>query len=564
MPKVNLKLSKWLWVIICLMTLTAGSSYLQTGLPQTHDGSNHLARFANYKIAFKEGQIPPRIAPNLMNRYTYPVFNYNYPLANLLSLSFSALKISYEITFKLLGLSFLFLGGVGVVKLIEVIYQLHNQKKPNQIKTNNWGFIFGLGIYYSAVYLFNLIVVRGNIGEIMAYGLWPWMLVSVLTPPKLNLKSILLWTSWWLVHNIMAVFGWPILVIVAFLKHGKNIKVLKDYLLLGIVSLLLSIWFWLPALAELSLVSAGHSQIVSDSPKHLLNISQVLAGTLEYGYSRVGQIDDLSFNLGLIQIIVLVLSMALILSKLIKNQKFEVSDLISLLLLLIVGALVVFQLQLTKIFWIVLKPLQLMQFPWRLSFFILPLLSVLAVFVWQVINGKWLKMLLMLVLLIQFTQMIGFKPSAIMHQPNSYWDAFPESTTTNNENKPQEFEYLLIGDWQPSPYIVNGDGSSSVKFWSGSKHAYDLQLTTPAIIIEPVMLFAGWKTTVNGNEVAYFDSDEVQGRLAYQLPAGEYQVESRFTQRTWPRILGNSLSLLTAIGLLIYIRFKKIKNRNYG
>ena len=31
----------------------------------SHDGSTHTARIANYYLALKEGQIPPRLAPNL-------------------------------------------------------------------------------------------------------------------------------------------------------------------------------------------------------------------------------------------------------------------------------------------------------------------------------------------------------------------------------------------------------------------------------------------------------------------------------------------------------------------
>ncbi len=79
--------------------------YLNDKFPYTHDGENHLARFANYKLAVKQGQIPPRFAPNLVNRYGYPVFNYNYPLANLASLPLSLFKLNYELSFKIIALA---------------------------------------------------------------------------------------------------------------------------------------------------------------------------------------------------------------------------------------------------------------------------------------------------------------------------------------------------------------------------------------------------------------------------------------------------------------------------
>jgi hypothetical protein len=61
------------WVIIAVVAiLTTGRVYLSSEFPYTHDGENHLARFANYKLALKQGQFPPRLAPNLLNGYSYP------------------------------------------------------------------------------------------------------------------------------------------------------------------------------------------------------------------------------------------------------------------------------------------------------------------------------------------------------------------------------------------------------------------------------------------------------------------------------------------------------------
>lgn len=90
-------------IVIALgLSLLLTRVYLHPGIPYTHDGQNHVARFANYWSAIKEGQIPPRIAPHLFNHYGYPVFNYNYPLANILAVPLLALKLHPEVVFKLL------------------------------------------------------------------------------------------------------------------------------------------------------------------------------------------------------------------------------------------------------------------------------------------------------------------------------------------------------------------------------------------------------------------------------------------------------------------------------
>ena len=147
-----------------ILTLIVIKPYFQAGFPYTHDGENHLARFANYKIAIREGQIPPRFAPNLMNHYGYPAFNYNYPLANILSLPFSFLKINYEITFKLLAAGFIFIGLTGVYHWL------------NKLKAPYKAMLFGTAIYATSPFIWTTVLFRGNIGEIMAWGLFPWLL----------------------------------------------------------------------------------------------------------------------------------------------------------------------------------------------------------------------------------------------------------------------------------------------------------------------------------------------------------------------------------------------------
>ena len=130
-----------------------------------------------------------------------------------------------------------------------------------------------------------------------------------------------------------------------------------------------------------------------------------------------------------------------------------------------------------------------------------------------------------------------------MGVPEQY-DLFPQSTSTLNENLPKGFTYLLIGDWQPAPSALVGEFTANVADWTGSRRYYHLNVTQDALVVEPTMYFPGWETTINGELIEYVDVSEAEGRLGYRLPAGEYEVETRFTQNTWPRMVGNSLSVL--------------------
>ena len=124
---------------------------------------------------------------------------------------------------------------------------------------------------------------------------------------------------------------------------------------------------------------------------------------------------------------------------------------------------------------------------------------------------------------------------------------------------------------QPSPEIIEGDGAIIVDKWRGSKRTYRLNLNSDSLIIEPTAYFPGWQTKVKNvssdnqswQMIEHVDNKLIAGRLAYRLPAGNYLVESRFTQKTWPRIVGNGLSLFSFLLLIFfYVWFlKKEKNK---
>src|SRR5258708_7660284 len=102
LAKLYKKRTFFFLILIVVLSVYITRVYFHAGVPYTHDGENHLARFANYILAVRERQIPPRFAPNLFDHYGYPVFNYNYPLANIFSVPFSYLHVHYEVTFKIL------------------------------------------------------------------------------------------------------------------------------------------------------------------------------------------------------------------------------------------------------------------------------------------------------------------------------------------------------------------------------------------------------------------------------------------------------------------------------
>lgn len=481
--------------------------YLKTGFPYTHDGMNHLARFANYKIALKEGQLPPRFAPNLYNRYGYPVFNYNYPLANILSLPFSAIGLNYETTFKILV----------VLALIAMMVGSAHWLKSLKM-SQSW--LFSLAIFCLNPFLINLIYFRGNIGEIFALCLLPSLFASIeyLKSKTFNNQSLLLivlvFSAFLLSHNIAVLFAMPLLLTCAFFKFKNNFSLWKKLGLVFLASIGFSLWFWLPALMEKSLVTLDNVSLSSDFAKHFPSLSQLLFAPLQFGFSYLGKIDTLSFALGLVQLLIL-LVLLITFIKQSASKKANYSSVVFYLFLALIS--IILQLSFTQIVWQHLPLSSYIQYPWRLSMFLAVLLIPLSANFF--IEQKKFLPIIYFFMILQTVNLLKLKPVDFFHQTVVDYDAFSQSTSTLNENRVQGFEYQDFADWQPTAQIMSGEGKVIVGYWRGSSRSYQLQLQTEATIVEPTMKFLGWQTWANGNKLVYYDDEQIAGRLAYQLPA---------------------------------------------
>lgn len=529
--------------LILFFTLLVTKEYLHAEFPYTHDGENHLARFANYKIALKEGQLPPRLAPNLLNHYGYPVFNYNYPLANILSLPFSFLKFNYQTSFKIILFATLVFAGFGVVKWLGSFSQIDKKSKLT--------LGFGLGVYYSSYYLFNILLFRGNIGEVLAFAIFPWILYW-LKKPKFSPIYILIWTAFLLSHNIMAVFAGLVCVALWLSERKTHYKLLKKEVLFFSLVLGVTSWFWLPAIWELDLVAAGHSGLVTAASMHFTTLKQLLFSPLQFGFSYPGSVDTLGFSLGVIQLMV-IFAFGLSLFFKSKHQPTgQIKIFFGLVLLTIL-----LQLSISLPIWHIFSILNLLQFPWRLSFLTSILMLPLATWIFSHF-GKFGKLGLLLVLVTQIVFLSRLRPVDRFDKERVEYDLWPQTTSTQNENLPLSFKYQDFADWQPTAKIFQGDGEVEVQQWQGSSRQYLLELTQTSLVIEPTAYFLGWQTWATNLDkgqklkLQYLDNENIQGRLAYELPAGLWLIQTKFTQDTPARKIGNSLSLLALFGVILY------------
>ena len=366
-------------MLLLVLTLVATHTYLQPGFPVTHDGENHLARFANYKVAIREGQFPPRFAPNLMNHYGYPVFNYNYPLANILSLPFSLIKVHYEVTFKVLMVLIVCFGLIGVYGWLRSLFFSRGAARLGMI-------LFGL-----SPFLTQILNVRGNIGELSAFCLIPWILWSIESSgsrrfvdrsvPLKNFVMNFIWpvsllTAFLLSHNVTVLFGLPMIVIYGLLRFGKRWQKWVRFVAWLGLSIGLSLWFWLPAVMEQNLVVVAQADLVKQFLTQFATFAELLFAPTQFGFSYPGSIDGLSFRLGLMELI-LVIGAIIVLFKgqflrTLRSKKVDLIDQPNLIVLLsaVVSILIfVCNLSFSTPLWQLIPLAKFIQFPWRLHLF---------------------------------------------------------------------------------------------------------------------------------------------------------------------------------------------------
>ena len=543
-PRVSL--DRFLPVLLCfLLALVSCRVYLQTGVPITHDGENHLARFANYKVALREGQILPRFAPNLFHRYGYPVFNYNYPLPNLLSVPFSIIKTPYQLTFKVIVTAATTLILFGVWQWLRLL-----GFRP-------WARVLAVTSIAVSPYLLQTVIYRGSIGEVLALAGMAWWLVWVekvrragsVTTEKTRsfpggwiqfvFSTQTLWGGvllgiFFLSHNVLVLFGTPLLVLVAAWRLWTTKHSLLKVLGAILIGLGLSVWFWIPALAEQSEVVVSGSSLASQYLQQFPTFHQLLVGSLQFGYSYTGAVDSLSFALGWGQWVAVACVAGWSLAALWGQQRARKAiDQVVIIFFLVSLGLILLQLSVTTPAWQAVPLARFIQFPWRLG----------------AKGVRWQGALLSLALCLQLVLGLRMTPIGYLHKQPIEYELFEQSTTTSNENLPRSFTFQNFADWQPTAVIEAGEGSISVHTWKGSRRTYSVSAETPVVVVEPTMYFPGWETTVtSGNSfrlAPYMNNEEIGGRIAYQLDPGTYEVRTEFTQFTPPRIIGNTISTFT-------------------
>ncbi|OGD08706.1 hypothetical protein A2397_04065 [Candidatus Amesbacteria bacterium RIFOXYB1_FULL_44_23] len=533
-------------LVVLLLTLPAFAWLIQPGYFPMHDDLQ-TTRLMEMEKCFRDGQIPCRWVLDLGYGFGYPLFNFYPPLPYLVGLPFRFMGLAYIDAIKIVGI-------LGFVLCALNMYLL-----GRQLWGKKGGIISSLVYTYAPYHSVDLYV-RGAMNEFWAMAFFPAIFYSSYRLIKTqSFRYVLLLalsiSGLMLSHNLMLLIFAPVAVVwgLFWLFKFKKLSAIIPLAISVFWGFGLSAFFTLPVLfeqkfAHVETLTIGYFNFLA----HFLDLRQILFRiNWGYGESILGSGDTMSFALGYLQWIIpgLVL-LSLLFSKKLREHKL----LIFTLIIFTLGALFFSHSKSTP-FWLKFKPLQFLQFPWRLL--------TVAVFSASLVSGaigkthtlKWLSGLFVLILLL----------NANYFRPRTWYVTMTDQEKFSGKSWVWQitgsiFDYLPI--WAPMPPadpaggdlgITSGLGEYQTLNKKTNYQSYRLNIVSDEAIAEiQTFYFPGWRVWLDGREVSVDPTrDPLLGRMQVDVSAGSHLLEARFTD-TPVRILGNVLSAVSWLTIILF------------
>lgn len=550
----------WPIVIVVLLGLLAGRTLLGPGYFNMHDDLQMMRQLEMEKC-FLDLQIPCRWVPDMGYGFGFPLFNFYPPLPYLVG----------EI-FRLVGFSF-----VTSVKLLFVLAFVASGLTMYFLAREFFGKVGGLissAFYIWAPYHAVDVYVRGAMNEAWALIWFPlilWSAYRAIVDKSANKWLILLSLSFFGLftsHNLMVLIFTPFfgLWCLGWIVKEKAYKKIVPLFLAGLLSFGLAAFFTLPVIFESGLVHTGTLvEGYYEYVAHFATIKQLLFSRFwGYGPSVWLEGDGMSFQIGQIHWILTLVVIVLAVGRFIKNRRLDDASLI-VIFFFIIGWFSAFMAHSRSTFiWNSIAPLKFVQFPWRFLTLVILSFSLVAGYL-----AKLSKLSIALVVILILFNWNYFLPEhgklgALtdkekfsgaaweLQQTAGIYDYLPNDA----KEAPKEPRKTLAD-------IVGGVGEV-IEEKSGTNWAsFGVNLASEGVVRINIFKFAGWKVFVDGGLVRSSIDNDNWGRMHINVPQGEHKITARMYD-TWPRTIGNIISLGSWLFLAIYFLGRiRIKTDKY-
>ncbi|MBI5620462.1 hypothetical protein HY949_01655 [Candidatus Gottesmanbacteria bacterium] len=514
------------------------------GFLPTHDGEYHLIRFYEFSRMLTAGNFFPRWAPGLNSGYGVPLFNFFYPLPNYIGSLFHFLGWSLADSFRLT---------MAVGYMLAIIASYYWLKRLYGVFPAVIGSIIGAFTPYWFVDIF----VRGSVGEVLALGFVFMVLASIAYKKKtllaLSVAAIIL------SHNIMAMIFLPVFFLYAWITD-------KSMLRWVIVGIILTLYFWAPALMERGYVTGLNTVNYKD---HFPELAQLLIPSWGTGFSGPGYaLDEMSYQIGIVPMTVAMVALGLLLIRKSSRrttgfsvQKDEIpgqarNDKAALLLFLIIlGISFILMLEISLPVWERIPLLTNLQYPWRLLSEVVVATPFLTVTLFY--RLRWRPVFIGVAIVTVVLSFSYTKPVLYVPRPDEYYLSKREFTDgTSSLGNGFSTRWMSWQPQRPAKRIEVASGTGSVRIQKEGLTMVEGNVDTEhgVVVRANIAYYPGWRVVVDGRDESAI-SDE-KGMISTTLGPGMHTITVYFSE-TPLRFTADIVSLLSLFWLFYSTILKK-------
>ena len=565
-------------VVLFIASFWSWKPLLASGFFTIHD-NQQIARLFELNKALLAGQFPVRWVPDLGFSFGYPLFNFYPPLIYYLG----------ELFHLLLGTGFIY-----SIKIVWFVALVGSGIAMYFLAKEYFGRAGGLVaamFYVYAPYHAVDAYVRGSLAELFSFVWLPLILLAlykIVTLPisydRWILASGILLGLLMITHNLIflpfvGISALWYFALVLIYRRNEPVRYTLYFILYTALCFALSAFFWLPALAEkqFTLVDQLLIKNLASYQIHFVCPQQLWNSPWGFGGSTAGCLDGLSFKLGKLHILAAIASFGAVAYLWLKaHKKLALVILISYFLFFISLFMTT---DYSKILWDNFPPLWYLQFPWRFLEFATLFAALIAGSILALVKNIPLKILVTITLIsaILYIEAKNFVPQTHLFTDTDDQETYDEQikgviSSTSFEYLPKEVATRVtdLGTvWvdidrskiPPRKYqVLSGNLQSTEEIFLPHRFKLTGQFTNETTIQINVANFPGWEVWLDGSEARIKDNN-AHKLITTKVPPGNQTLTGQFTN-TWPRALGNTISIIALIALALYFGKYGIRGRS--
>jgi len=558
------------YLILILLLFFALAPLFHSGFFTMHD-DEQVGRLYDLNQALQSGQFPVRIIQDLGFGYGYTLFNYYPPFIYYLAEIFVLLGFGYIAAIKIMI-------GLGFIFSAFFMYLFSRQY------LSKYGALVAAVAYSYAPYHSVDVYVRGALPEFWSFVFVPAIFWSLKKLFDKNTSLYVLITAFMisgliLTHNLVAMMSGMFIAIyfIFLLVQSQKKKIFFfQFLISGILGLLISTSFWLPSFLERDTTMINLlTKELADYKIHFVYLRQLWNSPWGYGGSLYGLEDGLSFQVGKVHIIGSIFALFVAVWLIIKKKSAWSIIVLFAIFLVIATLMTTFY---SEPIWNAVTLFSYIQFPWRFLLFSVFASSFLLGAILLLFKAEKIQIILgtVFIIIIIVLNKDYFTPEKYL--PNVVDKNYTSADVIRWRTSIMSFEYVpqgvktKVSTTNTTIIDITKDEIAKSRFsvLKGDLKVVEiedrpnykkLQVSGNGGVIRlNTFAYPQWQLFIDNKKVTYNDNNKLK-LIELSVPRGNHIIEVKFIN-TILETVGNSLSATSIIAILLYIMLTSTRKKS--